>query len=784
MLVTQAAGACGGATSGKQAALDAATSSVEMDAAAPPLDAAATVVIDGAADVVVVPDLRQDIVEVFPPPRDASPPDVRPVLTPPAAAPPPPAGNCQDVTGAVVTRQAEHLAAGWETTLRFSFRDGVPADGRDLRGCVKAEDGQGNALPFAVEARTLKVAYTLLLVDPGATVEENRVAREAARAVITRRPVGERVGIWRWGAEAAQLATFTDDRAVLHARLAATLSPSDKRGGLDVALSRVAPVVEQVGGIGTDAVRAVVVIAPRNVEITPAAAAAGASTLVLWLAPAVADGPAGPVPVGLRFNLAPATPGDGATALSERIEDYKARAHVALGTCGSGAALEGNLRLTGVAAPVPLLLPAALYENLAGQCSYAAVAAGTRNFTRRIDFILTPEQRAVRDLASLAGERTDWSLDVRVSREHLPTSAVAHFRGSGSFRCARRNFTVTLDDKRPRYLMPGSAIRKFHFISMCLDRFYLRNFTATQLLAAEGLFPVKYELVELVIDGQTQGVYYMTENVDAAIVQQNSDVTGVVRRTTLGAGMTAPEVKFALTTDAAAIATYRSLLTDTARLSGKAFEDAVRARFNLDQYLQWIAVMHVLGSGDYVDEVYFYATSTLDPAGKPASFQGVSAWDNDDLFTLCHFDNQGSLPDPNGILYCVESELDKRLFAEPAIYDRFIEILHTTLDRISKIKVQAALGATTDRLLGYFKDPAILLAMTELARIDPVYLRNFNAVKAGLLADAAALAAQVEAQRADLGERIRRYRSMPLPLDAAFPAPRPDAGPDALSPGQ
>jgi hypothetical protein len=779
----------------------------DLDGATTPVDPARDAPGDLAIDQAVAQPEVPARIDAPPPP-----PDVRPVLRPPPAPAPAPAGDCSDVTGVTITRVAEHLAGGWEITARLAFRDGIPPTGRELRGCASLADPQGRPVPAAVAARSLTSSATLLLVDPGRDAEEGRRSRAAVHALVARRPRTERIAVFRWAGEVAQAVAFSTDRGLLARRIEATLSPAATRAPIEQALRAVSPTLEQIDGIGADTLRAIVVVAPRRLDVPQAALAAAGPHLVLWLAPD-ADAPGAIAgPAGLEFSLdaqaagappdagadvdagptldagptqdAGAIPAEPIATLSARLDQYASRAHLAFGTCGTGAAVDAAMRVVGTTSAAPLPLPASLYENLSGTCNPTAIAAGERPLPRRIDLSFTPEQRLAYDLALFTGQRTDWNVSVRLSPAHLPTPATAHLRGNGSFRCARRNYTFTLEGKAPRFLLPGSAMRSFHLVSMCLDRFYLRNFTATQLLAELGLFPSRFDLVELVLDGQSQGAYLLTEKVDAALVQRTSEASAVLRRNGNGPGVTLPEVKFAARTPDLAIAEYQGILAGTETLSGRALGDAVASRLDLDQFLTWLALMHLLGSGDYYDEIFFHATRTLSPTGAPDVFFNVSAWDNDDLFKPCHFNGRAALYDPNGILFCVEAELERRLLGDPVLYARFVDVLAATMERVSKPRVAAALTATTDRLLALWRDPATLFAMSELNAIDPTLRRNPDAVRAALLDEAAQLASRFEQQRAFLNERILEYRRDPLPLDAGLAVPRGyDAGADAASSG-
>ena len=69
-----------------------------------------------------------------------------------------------------------------------------------------------------------------------------------------------------------------------------------------------------------------------------------------------------------------------------------------------------------------------------------------------------------------------------------------------------------------------------------------------------------------------------------------------------------------------------------------------------------------LHSGDYVDEVFFYASGE-GPGEDPPWYFRPLAWDLDDLMSECHLDGRLARTDSYGILYCLQGDIDSRLHA-------------------------------------------------------------------------------------------------------------------------
>ncbi len=682
---------------------------------------------------------------------------------PTGAAPPPVAmGDCTSPSGVTVTRTVEHMGGGHEITLRLGFRDGIPVSLADPRRCLTFRDAGQKPLTVQVMNRVPDRAVTILLVDPGSNAQENKAAREAALSLVRSRPVTERVGIFRWGAESTQVVTVHGDRALIEARaavgltaLAPTLQP------LEAALATAGNELAAVGNVGEDLVRALVVVsgrAPRG--ITPETLSYAGANLVLWLLPRDSDEVMKAVPVGLRFGWEPlggAIPA--ATALSRRIDQYRGAAHYAIGHCGDGTAVGAEIVLAGVTTSVKMGIPASQPETLGASCDATLVAMGKRTPTRRIDLSLTPEQKKL--AATAYAMKTDFPLSIKLSPDHKPSPAMAHYRGKGSYNCDRKNYTIDLDGKAPRFLMAGSATQRIFLISNCTDHFAMKGFVAYQMMAAEGLFPVKFDYVEVFLDGKTQGVYTLMEKTDTALKHAYSGLTSVVRRSySMSRNLEIPEVKETTTTEAATLASYKNLLDSVKTLTGAALEAGLRAHLDLDQYLLWMALMNLLNSEDYIDEIYFYSTTTTGSDGKTGDLFHVAGWDQDGILHGgdCHSPLSETFNDPRGLVFCAEANLDRKIFADPLLYGRYVDILSALIDRTPATRLEKAVATTMAKLNGYYQNPGTLAAMVEFKDHDKIDPNNSAAVKDAMQKFGADMVTQFDAQRKKLQAKISTYR--------------------------
>jgi hypothetical protein len=590
-----------------------------------------------------------------------------------------------------LVRVARWPAAGVELTLRVTGDD---ASGRDVSGAIQLTPSGGTALDAAARPVALAPGYTALLVRPGGDGEE-----EALTALLAARPPEEQLAIFRWGAAVDQVVGFTRDRARLARGLASALEiDSEEPAPPDAAALAAAGEVQEIGGTGPRVMRAVLVIGEGADE---AVAAVRGRTAMPVLAVAGDD------------LMAAAM--DAATA----IDRLALAAHYTVAVCTGGAG-EGDgaaLSVAGLDGELSVTWPTPWPESLDGACDPDVIAAGEQAVPARFDLLFSDEQRAVYQERVAAGSKEEFELSVRLADDEQPIAASAHLHGKGTLGCDRKSYTLTLDGPG-RHLFPDAYDDELFLIAMCADDRYLQLYTSYQLLAELGLFPLRFRYVELTLDGEERGVYLLIEKSDDVLERESSRVSAVLRRRFDAPG-DHMEVEKATGDPAAASGAWDAFQRQLAGLAGDQLVAVAAERIDLDGFLTWVAVMTAFHNGDYVDEILATATDARAPGGAVPEYWSFTAWDNDDLFSDCHYSGKFAIVDPNELLYCVEGELEKILFADPVAYARYAARLGDVLDRLTPERVQQALDQTGAALLPWFERADICSAMTELLDDNP-----------------------------------------------------------------
>ena len=373
-----------------------------------------------------------------------------------------------------------------------------------------------------------------------------------------------------------------------------------------------------------------------------------------------------------------------------------------------------------------------------GACSKPAVPT-------RIEFHFNESQRAVHRAQLLASGREEFTLAVELD-DAAPIAARAHLRGRGSLAdCKRKSYSVTLDGSQRMF--DRTFEDALLLLSLCEDDRYIQTHFANQLLADFGLYPFRYRYVELVVDAAEAGVYMIVQKPDDVLERSTPHVAAVLRRR-----FEAGTESFELKSSREGFDSARSLdelQRSLAGLAGTGLESALARQIDLPGFLDWLALMTLLQNGDYVDELWMVAS---DRSGWT-----FAAWDNDDLFSECHYGGDFAFEDRHGIAYCVEGSLERRVLADPVLYARFVEALERVMARITPTVVRTALTRTGDALLPHCARPAVCRAMIELLEANPAASDCEEAMR-DIRRHLDRLGDKLEERRALLARKIAAYR--------------------------
>ena len=312
-----------------------------------------------------------------------------------------------------------------------------------------------------------------------------------------------------------------------------------------------------------------------------------------------------------------------------------------------------------------------------------------------------------------------------------PIPAEGRFRGVSSFRdCERRkSLAVSVKKNGPLRLMPGTVTDQFLLISLCYDDRYVKTFLVFHMAKELGLFPLSFRFVRLkVASGSTleeEGLYLLVDDPKAALRRQHVALTDVVRRRFDPARGTMdpksePDVSAypkSFRNSLAARVRYERIVLASENCSdvGTACFDQLDELLDMDGYLRWLALMTWVQSGDYVDEVWFYASETSNGRHR----HQLLIWDPDDSFESCHHGGVDAIGDSD-LLYCAEGAIDKVLFRSEHMWSRYIENLNLVLRELPKRRLREIVSLEENQIRKLLsEDKNSYSGLLELLRIVP-----------------------------------------------------------------
>lgn len=399
-----------------------------------------------------------------------------------------------------------------------------------------------------------------------------------------------------------------------------------------------------------------------------------------------------------------------ATALAQTLAAERATL-ARIGLCPDGAPT-AQLRVRAGDTTCTLALPAPIPALAAVPCDPAAAARDAFPYGDTISIRVAASDRPIYDNAAAKRLEDPFAIDLAIGPA-APEPGTAHFRGQSSLGCARKSFSINLDGPDPRPFGPGLADDEVYLVSLCLDDGYFRQFLANRLYTPLGLFPLAFRYVRVLVDGKDLGVYMALARPDETLPRQTASLTALVRRRfdpeNKPEDVKLPKEPAAAT---AALAKYRGVAglidADPPEILGASLDRAM----DFDGYLGWLAFQTLFRNGDFVDEIFFYASD--EPAGG-GWYWRVHGWDSDDLFSDCHHGSKFAFKDPAGLIYCAEGHLDRAMWASPALYARYVERLERLMDvELTEARVEQASDEVRAELMALLDRDTTCAAMVEL----------------------------------------------------------------------
>ncbi|AZZ36218.1 hypothetical protein CIK05_05225 [Bdellovibrio sp. qaytius] len=343
--------------------------------------------------------------------------------------------------------------------------------------------------------------------------------------------------------------------------------------------------------------------------------------------------------------------------------------------------------------------------------------------TYRVEITMTPAEREAlkankkTEVAEAnfkvyaAGELKD---EEQVSVSSRGQSSLAHF--------PRKNLSVKVlksEDGEKKKLKVGEIKGKhFTLSSSPEDQLFVKNSIGYSLLKAIGIHSLETQFAEVELNGQSQGLYMLTEN-QSEVLMKEKDADIVIRRR-YNDDLEVKDSKKELS-EADVLkyqTTLRNLHKSIRELSGDQLIATLEKNLNLKNYLKWLAFNYIIKNGDYSDEVYFFGKKNS--AGE--IYFDVSPWDLDDSFSAdMHLSSFPKGPNyhmtensQKQMIYNYESRIDRKVAGDAKLLRMYFAAMDEVVSTLSQ------------------KDVLYKIQQEVIANLSP-YLDDADIQAAGLL---------------------------------------------------
>ncbi|MEM9544714.1 MAG: CotH kinase family protein [Bacteroidota bacterium] len=298
-------------------------------------------------------------------------------------------------------------------------------------------------------------------------------------------------------------------------------------------------------------------------------------------------------------------------------------------------------------------------------------------------------------------------------------------RGNSASRVRRKSFNVDTEDFlsfRQEHISEPTESKDFRLLAMSADLCYIENRIGFGLLQQADIFPLFFKYVEVFLNEETNGVYFLIENPNDYFLDKN-DHSILLRRGYYG---NIDSYKYEDNGDGFSVGNYYAAFNTIYDVikdyEGVELFDRLDEVLNVRQYMQKIAFDYLIQNGDYTDEIYLYDL----PGDDKIRFH-VVPWDLDDIFAeLPHeigitwgtgnvFGNRyyGSIQDViddvgEKLIFSIEDDLDYSIAKDPYLYSIYLEEMEKLMNLINESDIQREFDRIENELVDFFEDSAIV----------------------------------------------------------------------------
>ena len=246
-----------------------------------------------------------------------------------------------------------------------------------------------------------------------------------------------------------------------------------------------------------------------------------------------------------------------------------------------------------------------------------------------------------------------------------------HTHGNTTLYLRRKSFNFQLDAPAHFHIKDKKEkLKKFDAISLSMDKLYMRNRIAFDLMQKLKLFNLTYTYCDLSINDNHEGIYMIIEHPkEWAMKKQHSPF--VIRR---GYDHRIEKQYAQNSLDKNEVKKYKNkynqIYKSIKTYQGEELYNQLSTLLDLDMYLRWLAFNFFIKNTDYTDEVFFFIS-------KEENRYKIVPWDYDDIFGTAPHEGieERNKKIGNKLLFSSEDLLDQKIANDQYIYSKYLHQL-------------------------------------------------------------------------------------------------------------
>ena len=333
---------------------------------------------------------------------------------------------------------------------------------------------------------------------------------------------------------------------------------------------------------------------------------------------------------------------------------------------------------------------------------YLTLADSDRKIENTISIDLSKSE--IESVQAITGEKVNIRTNnLIINGETLKPEDIST-RGQTTLQFKRKSFSFKLNSSASfRHGEKIKKLKKFILVNLSMDKYYIRNRLAFEMMNKIKLFDLFYTFCDLRINGKSEGIFMIIERPeDWAMHKANSPL--VLRRgydhkiEKIMTDKMVERVENKKYQD-----TYSQIYKTLNKYEGEELYNNLSKCIDLDNYMKWLAFNYFVHNGDYSDEVFFY----IDP--KIGKFR-IIPWDYDDIFAAAPHEGKVNNKKVVGdkLIFSSEDLLDVKIAQDPYLYNIYLTTLRRMLDELSLPELKVIFEDTYAELFPYYSETEII----------------------------------------------------------------------------